>query len=121
MDLRLIKDFVGFDHAKLDKTKEMSPEQPALLNAIWDWGGGDFETALGGAAPMGNREIAEFLIAQGARADIFAVAMLGQIEAVKAFPGMERPLGPHKIPLPVHAQKGGKRAAAVINCLQSLG
>lgn len=95
------------------------------MNATWDWGCGDFETALGGAAHMGNREIAEFLIAQGARADIFAVAMLGQIEAVKAFvkafPAIERSLGPHKITLLVHAQKGGERAATVVTCLQSLG
>ena len=125
LDQALIKDFVGAAHAKFDKTREMLAAQPALLNATWDWGGGDFETGLGGAAHMGNREIAEFLIAQGARADIFAVAMLGQIEAVKAFvmafPGIERSLGPHKITLLVHAQKGGERAAAVVTYLQSLG
>ncbi len=28
--------------------------QPALLNAAWDWGGGDFETALAGAAHRGT-------------------------------------------------------------------
>ena len=125
LDFPLVKDFVGAAHAKLEKTKEMLAAQPALLNAAWDWAGGDFETALSGAVHMGNREIAEFLIAQGAGADIFALAMLGQIEAVKefvkAFPGIERSLGPHKIPLLVHAQKGGERAAAVVTCLQSFG
>ncbi len=123
LDGALVKDFVSAAHGKLDKTKEMLAAQPALLNATWDWGGGDFETGLGGASHMGNREIAEFLISQGARADIFAVAMLGKIEAVKAFvkafPGIERSLGPHKIPLLVHARKGGERAAAVVAYLES--
>ena len=58
---------------------------------------------------MGNREIAEFLIGQGARVDIFAAAVLGRLEIIKtmvtAFPGIEKSLGPHKIPLLVHAQK----------------
>ncbi len=65
----LVKAFVGAAHGNLEKTKEMLAETPALLNATWDWGGGDFETGLGGASHMGNREIAEYLIGQGARAD----------------------------------------------------
>ena len=59
-------------------TKALLAEQPSLLNATWDWGGGDFETGLGGAGHMGNREIAEFLIGQGARLDIFVATMLGR-------------------------------------------
>ena len=35
---------------------------------------------IGGAGHMGNREIAEFLIGQGARFDIFVAAMLGRID-----------------------------------------
>lgn len=120
----LVKEFVGAAHANLGKTKEMLGEKPALLNATWDWGGGDFETGLGGAAHMGNREIAEFLIGQGARMDIFAAAMLGKLEIVKAmvtaFPGIEKSLGPHKIPLLVHAKKGGAAAEAVVAYLESL-
>ena len=118
-----VKEFVGAAHGNLGKTQEMFTAQPALLNATWDWGGGDFETGLGGASHMGNREIAEFLISKGARADIFAAAMLGHLEAVKAFvkafPGIERTLGPHKIPLLVHARKGGAQAAAVVAYLES--
>ncbi|MFN0103968.1 MAG: ankyrin repeat domain-containing protein [Bryobacteraceae bacterium] len=125
LESALVKEFVGAAHGKLDKTREMLGAQPALLNATWDWGGGDFETGLGGASHMGNREIAEFLIGKGARADIFAAAMLGQIDIVKAFvkafPGIERSLGPHKIPLLVHAKKGGTQSLAVVEYLQSLG
>ncbi len=118
----LVKEFVGAAHSKLDRTKEMLAERPTLLNATWDWGGGDFETGLGGAAHMGNREIALFLIGQGARTDIFSAAMLGQLEVVKAlvkaFPGIERSLGPHKIPLLAHAKRGG--AEEVVGYLESL-
>ena len=118
----LVKTFVGAAHSKLDLTKEMLAETPALLNATWDWGGGDFETGLGGASHMGNREIAEFLIGQGARMDIFAAAMLGRLEIVKAivaaFPGIEKSLGPHKIPLLAHAERG--KAENVREYLQSL-
>lgn len=122
IDGALVKEFVGAAHSKLDRTKEMLAERPALLNATWDWGGGDFETGLGGAAHMGNREIALFLIGQGARADIFAAAMLGQLDVVKAFvkafPGIEKSLGPHKIPLIAHAKRGG--AEEVVAYLEAL-
>jgi hypothetical protein len=72
-------------HANLARTKEMLEPQPALVNATWDWGGGDWETGLGGASHIGSREIAEYLLGKGARMDIFCAAMLGRIEIVKAF------------------------------------
>jgi len=49
----------------------MLAEYPLLLNSSWDWGGGDFETALGAAGHMGLKDTANFLISQGARVDIF--------------------------------------------------
>ena len=119
----LVKEFVVAAHAKLDRTKEMLAEQPGLLNATWDWGGGDFETGLGGASHMGNKEIAVFLIGKGARMDIFAAAMLGKLGIVKAMceamPGIHRSLGPHKITLIAHAKRGG--ADAVVEYLEKLG
>src|SRR5687768_3257124 len=45
----LVRGFVGAAHGDLEKVKAMLAEQPRLVNATWDWGGGDFETALGGA------------------------------------------------------------------------
>jgi hypothetical protein len=120
----LVRDFVIAGHGQFDKTKEMLAKTPSLLNATWDWGGGDFETALGGASHMGNREIAEFLIAQGARMDIFAAAMLGKLDVVKmmiaAYPTLKDSRGPHGITLLTHAQKGGSQAVAVVSYLQSL-
>ena len=117
-----VKEFVTAGHANLDKVKEMLAAQPAIVNATWDWGGGDFETALGGASHMGRRDIAELLLANGARADLFAAAMLGKLEVVKAavaaFPNIVNVPGPHGIPLVAHAEKGG--ATAVVEFLNSL-
>ena len=79
-----MKQFVGAGHGQLDKVKEMLAAQPALINATWDWGGGDFETALGGASHMGRADIARFLLENNARMDLFAAAMLGRLDIIKA-------------------------------------
>lgn len=120
----LVKEFVIAGHANLDKVKEMLAAEPALINGTWDWGKGDFETALGGASHMGRRDIAEFLLEHNARMDVFAAAMLGKIDIVKAavtaFPNIVRVPGPHKIPLIAHAEKGGSDALAVLEFLRPL-
>lgn len=120
----LVKEFVTVAHFDLDKTKSLLAETPALLNATWDWGGGDFEMAIGGAGHMGRRDIALFLISQGGRFDLFVAAMLGRLDVVKpmltAFPHLADSKGPHGIPLMVHAQKGGQEAAEVAAFLESL-
>ncbi len=116
------KEFVVAGHGNLDKVKEMLAAQPAIVNATWDWGGGDFEAALGGASHMGRPDIAEVLLASGARLDVFAAAMLGKLDVVKAavaaFPDIVNVPGPHMIPLIAHAQKGG--AMPVVEFLSSL-
>jgi len=120
----LVKEFVIAAHVDLDKTKALLTETPALLNATWDWGAGDFEMAIGGAGHMGRRDIALFLISQGGRFDLFVAAMLGRLDVVKpmlaAFPHLANSRGPHGIPLMVHAQKGGQDAAEVAAFLESL-
>jgi hypothetical protein len=120
----LVQEFVGNAHGNLERVKELLTQEPALVNATWDWGGGDFETALGAAAHMGRKDIANFLLAHGARLDIFAAAMLGQLEIVKAaltaYPEALKTPGPHGIPLIVHAEKGGDDALAVLEYLQGL-
>ena len=63
---------------------QRSEADATLANAAWDWGGGDWETGLGAAAHMGRRDIAELLLAHGARIDVFAAAMLDQVEIVRA-------------------------------------
>ena len=120
-----VEEFVRKAHADLPATKALLAERPTLLNATWDWGGGDFETGLGGAGHMGNREIAEFLIAEGARLDIFVATMLGRLDIVRAmlsaWPGLVNSKGPHGITLLRHARAGGEAAKPVEQYLLSLG
>ena len=96
--------------------------EPALVNAACDWGGGDWETALGAAAHMGRRDIALFLIAEGARMDVFAAAMLGELGIVRSIvevhPEVRHARGPHGLPLLMHAEAGGDDAAAVLEYLR---
>lgn len=117
----LVKDFVIAGHGNLAKVKDMLAVNPSLLNACWDWGGGDFETALEGAGHVGSRDVAEFLIANGARMNIFVAAMLGRIEIVRstltAFPNLKQSKGPHGLDLLHHARKGGDQAKAVLDFL----
>jgi hypothetical protein len=118
----LVKDFVGNAHGDLERVKSLLEQEPGLLNAAWDWGGGDWETALGAAAHMGRKDIALFLLEQGARIDLFAAAMLGKVEIVKSIladnPALKTALGPHGIPLINHAQAGGEEALQVVNLLK---
>ena len=121
----LVEEFVRVGHFNLDRVKELLAQTPSLLNASWDWGGGDFETALGGAGHMGRKDIAEFLIGQGCRMDIFVATMLGRMEIVKsmlaAFPNLAQSKGPHGLTLMHHAKKGGDEAAPMVKYLESLG
>lgn len=124
IDRNLVEEMVRKAHSDLERVKQLVAEQPALVNATWDWGGGDFESALGAAAHVGRRDIATFLVDNGARLDLFAAAMLGKLEVVKAmlaaFPGAIRTPGPHGIPLLTHAKAGGAEAHAVYEYLESL-
>lgn len=124
LDLDMVKEFVVAGHRNLERVQQMLSQQPSLANATWDWGGGDFETGLGGAAHMGRRDIALYLLAHNARLDIFAAAMLGKLRVVKmlieTFPGIEKVPGPHGIPLIVHAEKGGPDAKPVLEYLRGL-
>lgn len=124
LEAKLVQEFVGNAHGDLNRVKELLAQEPALINATWDWGGGDFETALGAASHMGRSDIANFLLERGTRLDIFAAAMLGKLEIVKAaltaYPEALKIPGPHGIPLIAHAQAGGENAKAVLEYLQSL-
>src|SRR5262245_60015779 len=124
LELNLVQEFVAKAHGDLDRVKELLAQAPALVNATWDWGGGDFETALGAASHMGRKDIANYLLQHGARLDIFAAAMLGKLDVVKAalaaYPDAIKTPGPHSIPLIAHAQAGGEEAQAVLEYLQSL-
>lgn len=78
-DAALAKEIVGVSHRDVIRVKELVSAMPALARASWDWGFGDWETALGAASHVGNKEIAAVLLAAGAHPTIFSAAMLGQL------------------------------------------
>ncbi len=112
----LVYDFVRMAHSDLNKVKEMLGAEPGLVNACWDWGGGDFETALGGASHMGNRPIMEYLLQNGARKDIYCSAVLGEQDVIKALvavdPSIVNVPGPHTLSLLYHIAIGGNTGIA---------
>jgi hypothetical protein len=124
-DPDVVKEMVGVAHGNLARVKELVSARPALARASWDWGYGDWETAIDAASHVGNRPIAEYLIANGARPTIYTAAMMGQLAIVKgwieATPGVQRNRGPHGITLLAHARSGGPGAENVLKYLESLG
>jgi len=121
----VVKEMVGVSHGNLARVKELVSARPALARASWDWGYGDWETAIDAASHVGNRPIADYLIANGARPTIYTAAMMGQLAIVKSWvetvPGVQRNRGPHGITLLAHARAGGAGAAEVLKYLESLG
>jgi hypothetical protein len=124
LETTLVQEFVIAAHGSLERTRELLAHESGLINACWDWGGGDFETALGGASHMGRKDIADTLLQNGARLDLFAAAMLGKLDIVKAaleaYPDAIHTPGPHGIPLIAHAKAGGEEAIKVFEYLETL-
>lgn len=121
----LARDMVSVSHGNVARVKELVARQPSLAKAAWDWGFGDWETAMGAASHVANREIAAILVDNGAQPTLFTAAMLGQLEVVKAAiaanPGIQRTKGPHSITLLRHAVLGGPQARPVAEYLQDIG
>ena len=70
----LVQEFVGKSHGDLERIKELLAQEPGLINAAWDWGGGDWETGLGAAFQSPELEVA-----------------LGQLTASAGLTGTELP------------------------------
>lgn len=121
----MVREMVSVSHGNIKRVRELVEAHPSLAKAVWDWGFGDWESALGAASHVGNREIAEYLIAHGARPSLFSATMLGHLDVVKAFiaaqPGVQKIPGPHSISLLAHAKAGGTAAEPVRAYLESLG
>ena len=120
----MVFEFVHKGHFSLDRVKELYALEPTLLNAVWDWGGGDYESAIGAASHTGNREIVMFLLEKGARPNLFTATTLGHLEIVKGFiknyPYLKDCKGPHGLSLIHHAKKGAEQAKPVLDYLNSL-
>jgi hypothetical protein len=121
----VVKEVVTVSHGNLARLKELVNPRPALARVSWDWGFGDWESPIDAASHVGNRPIAEFLMANGARPTVFTAAMMGQLAIVKRWvesvPGVQRNRGPHGITLLAHSRFGGTAALQVYDYLQSLG
>jgi len=124
-DPQQVKEIVRVAHFDVDVVTKMVKTKPELAKSAWDWGFGDWESALGAASHMGRRDIAGVLITHGARPNLFTHAMLGDLDVVKAAvqaqPGIQTIPGPHGITLLGHAQSGGEEAASVKAYLSELG
>ena len=122
LDPELVEAFVRAAHSDFAKVQALYEQEPKLLHATVNWGGGDWESALGAAAHLGKREIAEWLLQKGARMDIFAAAMLGELSIVEGIlsrqPEALHSEGPHGIPLIHQARMGGEEAKKVYNDLE---
>ena len=107
------------------RVRELVEQHPSLANAAVDWGFGDWEDALGAAAHTGRREIAEVLLAHGAR-DLDLCR--GDARPARRREGVRgrasrrsADAGPHGITLMSHAKAGGPDAAAVVKYLEEVG
>ncbi len=122
-DENLVKDFVVAGHKNLPLVKEMLNEYPNLIFASYDWGNSDFEEVIEGAAHLGNKEIANYLISKGARVNLFTLTMLGKTDLViptlEAYPDLTFSLGAHGFTLLHHAKVGD--AKELIDYLEDQG
>ncbi|HEV7620126.1 MAG TPA: hypothetical protein VGO09_00260 [Flavisolibacter sp.] len=123
--IEIVKEFVIAGHGNFQKVKEMLEEYPNLLYCRYDWGKGDFEEALEGAGHVGNKEIAHYLIDNGARPNMFVLTMLGETLIVKSmlekYPSLFKTKGPHGLTLLHHAIKGGEPASELLEYFKSKG
>jgi hypothetical protein len=117
-DLETVQSFVRLSHSdqNMNRVAEMIAREPQLVYAAWDWGGGDWETGLGGASHIGSRKMARLLLEKGARIDAFCAAMLGERAVVTALlaanPAVASSRGPHGHSLLYHAAISGDTAMA---------
>jgi hypothetical protein len=119
----MVKEFVGDCHFKIDRVEEMLKEDAGLAKVAWDWGFGDLESGIGAASHTGQVGIIELLLAHGARPDVFTMATLDKVDAVRSFiesvPDAKNIEGPHGISMFNHASAG--KASRVMEYLESQG
>lgn len=125
IETAIVKEFVIAGHKNLSKVKEMLAERPNLISSRYDWGKGDFEEAIEGAGHLGDKEIAEYLIDQGARVNLFVLTMLGKTHLVKPvieeYPRLLMAKGAHGFTLLHHAKVGGENSMELFDYLNEKG
>lgn len=108
----IVREFVIAGHGNLEKVRKMLEENPELLNASYAWSETDHETAIQGAAQVGNVPLATYLLERGAPLEICTAAMLGRRGEVERRRIRDKPdninsKGAHGIPLLPHAAWSG--------------
>jgi hypothetical protein len=132
IQLEIASEVVSVSHFNLDRLKELVDPRPELAKTVWDWGFGDWESAIAAASHVGRKDIVDYLVSKGAVPTIFTYAMLAEYETLKtmigAYPGSQKNFGPHGITLLQHAKTGLQtqgvdkgKAQRVVDFLQSLG
>jgi hypothetical protein len=132
IQLEIASEVVSVSHFNLDRLKELVDPRPELAKAVWDWGFGDWESAIAAASHVGRKDIVDYLVSKGAVPTIFTYAMLAEYETLKtmigSYPGIQKNFGPHGITLLQHAKTGLQtegvdkgKAQRVVDFLQSLG
>jgi hypothetical protein len=125
LDKKLVHEFVKKSHGNDDIVKEMLDEHPTLLNVAYDWNNGDYETGLGAASHIGDKELVHYFLDKGAQANIFTAALFGKMDIIKPMlsfsPQSLNAKGPHGFSLLHHANQGGADALEVKEYLISLG
>lgn len=118
LDPARIREFVIAGHGNLSRVKAMLAEEPALLNAAHEWKPGDTESAIQGAAHVGNAAIAEYLLSRGAPLELPTAATLGRYEDIKRMlvgnPALIKTTGAHGIPLLAHVVFSGDPALVAV-------
>ena len=116
---------VGVSHGNVARVRAAPRAPPGPRPRRLGLGLRRLESALGAASHVGNREIAELLLAHGARPSIFSAAMLGQLDVVNAFvtararhPAHEGAARHHA---PLACAGGRRRGAPVVAYLESVG
>ncbi len=106
-----IREFVIAAHGDLPKVQATLAEHPDWLLVNYQWGEGNFETPIQAAAHVGNRPMAEYLLAQGAPLEMCTAAMLGRRDTVAdllaADPASAQARGGHGITLLFHTAMSG--------------
>ena len=49
----LVREFVMASHGNFEKVEALLKEEPNLIRASWDWGGGEWESGLEAAGTRG--------------------------------------------------------------------
>lgn len=123
--IEVIKEFVTAGHNDLDRVQGMLAKRPFLLHSRYDWGNGDYEEAIEGAAHLGRKDIANYLIEQGARVNLFTLTMLGKkdlvIPILEEYPSLIQAQGPHGFSMLHHAKMGGADAQGIFDYLKEKG